>query len=106
MLSILIIVHFIQHLSILLQQLGGKCHPPSQLAFISFQKFHDHFGCDRILHQDSITTSTRSVEMQLTGTDPIAIANDLLVIPMSGHAKGHTVLLYGQKFLFSGDHLA
>lgn len=70
------------------------------------QKFHDHFGCDRILHQDDIVPSTRSVEMQLTGTDAIAIADDLLIIPVAGHTKGHTVLLYGQKFLFSGDHLA
>jgi glyoxylase-like metal-dependent hydrolase (beta-lactamase superfamily II) len=44
--------------------------------------------------------------MQLTGTDAIAIADDLLIIPVPGHTKGHTVLLYGQKFLFSGDHLA
>ena len=70
------------------------------------QKFHDHFGCDRILHQDDIGSSTKNIEMQLTGPDPIAIADDLLIIPVAGHTKGHTVLLYDQKFLFSGDHLA
>lgn len=69
------------------------------------QKFHDHFGCDRILHTDEITRSTESVEIKLTGTDPIQLDADLLIIPVPGHTKGHTVLLY-KKFLFTGDHLA
>jgi glyoxylase-like metal-dependent hydrolase (beta-lactamase superfamily II)/ferredoxin len=70
------------------------------------QKFHDHFGCDRILHQDEITQGTRSVEMPLSGTDPIVLAPDLLIIPTPGHTKGHTVLLWGDRVLFTGDHLA
>jgi glyoxylase-like metal-dependent hydrolase (beta-lactamase superfamily II)/ferredoxin len=70
------------------------------------QKFHDHFGCDRILHQDELSAGTRTVEIQLAGTDPIQFAPDLLIIPVPGHTKGHTVLLYNQQYLFSGDHLA
>ncbi|PSN17105.1 MBL fold metallo-hydrolase [filamentous cyanobacterium CCP5] len=70
------------------------------------QKFHDRFGCDRILHQDDIGSGTRGVEKPLTGTDPISLAPDLLIIPVPGHTRGHTVLLYREKFLFSGDHLA
>jgi glyoxylase-like metal-dependent hydrolase (beta-lactamase superfamily II)/ferredoxin len=70
------------------------------------QKFHDRFGCDRILHQDEITADTRSVEVQLAGTDPVQLAPDLLIIPVPGHTKGHTVLLYRNQVLFSGDHLA
>jgi glyoxylase-like metal-dependent hydrolase (beta-lactamase superfamily II)/ferredoxin len=70
------------------------------------QKFRDHFGCDRILHRDDITAKTRDVEIQLTGDDAIALSPDLLIIPVPGHTKGHTVLLYQQRFLFSGDHLA
>jgi len=69
-------------------------------------KFHDHFGCDRILHQDEINRGTQDVEIQLKGTDPVQLAPDLLIIPTPGHTKGHTVLLYNQKFLFTGDHLA
>lgn len=30
----------------------------------------------------------------------------MLIIPVPGHTKGHTVLLYKNKFLFTGDHLA
>ncbi len=70
------------------------------------QKFHDHFGCDRILHGDEITAGTRSVEIQLSGIEPVQFAPDLLIITVPGHTEGHTVLLYNQKFLFSGDHLA
>jgi glyoxylase-like metal-dependent hydrolase (beta-lactamase superfamily II)/ferredoxin len=70
------------------------------------QKFHDHFGCIRILHHDDVTSSTATVEEQITGTEPISLISDLLIIPVPGHTRGHTVLLYNNKFLFTGDHLA
>jgi len=70
------------------------------------QKFRDHFGCERVLHQNEITQGTRSVEIQLSGSDPIQLTPDLLIIPVPGHTRGHTVLLYDNTFLFSGDHLA
>lgn len=70
------------------------------------QKYREYFECDRILHADEINTDTRSVEIQLSGSEPHQIADDLLIISVPGHTKGHTVLLYNNKFLFSGDHLA
>nr|WP_290221749.1 MBL fold metallo-hydrolase [Trichocoleus desertorum] len=70
------------------------------------RKFHDHFGCDRILHQDEINHGTQDVEIQLQGAEPVQLAPDLLIIPVPGHTKGHTVLLYKHQFLFTGDHLA
>lgn len=70
------------------------------------QKFHDHFGCDRILHADEISNGTQSVEIKLTGSDPVQLDPELLIIPVPGHTKGHTVLLYRNRFLFAGDHLA
>jgi glyoxylase-like metal-dependent hydrolase (beta-lactamase superfamily II)/ferredoxin len=70
------------------------------------QKFHEHFGCDRILHQDEINTDTRDVENKISGIDAISFTPELVIIPVPGHTKGHTVLLYKNKFLFSGDHLA
>jgi glyoxylase-like metal-dependent hydrolase (beta-lactamase superfamily II)/ferredoxin len=70
------------------------------------RKFQQHFGCDRILHQDDLTADTHDVEIQLSGLEPVQLAPDLTVIPVPGHTKGHTVLLYNQKVLFSGDHLA
>ncbi|MCU0534696.1 MAG: MBL fold metallo-hydrolase [Hydrococcus sp. Prado102] len=70
------------------------------------RKFKEHFGCDRILHSDDITSDTGDVEIKLSGTEPIQFAPDILIIPVPGHSRGHTVLLYRQKFLFTGDHLA
>ncbi len=70
------------------------------------QKYAEHFGCKRILHQDDITRGTRDVEIQLTDTEPHQLMTDVLIIPVPGHSKGHTVLLYKNKFLFTGDHLA
>ncbi|ARV61732.1 MBL fold metallo-hydrolase [Nostocales cyanobacterium HT-58-2] len=70
------------------------------------QKFAEHFQCQRILHKDDITAGTRGVEIQLTGTEPFELAPDMLIIPVPGHTKGHTVFLYKNKFLFTGDHLA
>ena len=70
------------------------------------QKFHDHFGAQRILHADDISTGTKSVEIQPSGIEPFTIDDDLLVIPQPGHSAGHTVLFYKNKYLFTGDHLA
>ena len=69
-------------------------------------KFQQHFGCDRILHTDDVTSDTKDVEIQLKGTKPYGLAPDITIIPVPGHSKGHTVLLYQNKFLFTGDHLA
>lgn len=69
------------------------------------QKFRERFGCDRILHTEEITASTRDVEIKLTGEEAIALTPDLLIIPVPGHTEGHTVLLHRQ-FLFTGDHIA
>jgi glyoxylase-like metal-dependent hydrolase (beta-lactamase superfamily II)/ferredoxin len=64
------------------------------------------FACERILHADDVTGRTQEVERKLTGADPIPLADDLLAIPTPGHTRGHAVLLYREKFLFTGDHLA
>lgn len=91
-----------------LEEMGGV-----QLIYLTHRddiadhhKYHAHFGCDRILHQDEISSQTQDIEIQLTGYNPVELAPDLLIIPVPGHTQGHTVLLYDQKFLFSGDHLA
>ncbi|MDJ0659649.1 MAG: MBL fold metallo-hydrolase [Crocosphaera sp.] len=70
------------------------------------EKFADHFGCERVLHIDDISEKTQGVEIQLSGDKPINFAPDILIIPVSGHTKGHTVLLYKETYLFTGDHLA
>ncbi len=68
--------------------------------------FARRFGCERVLHEADLSPGTREIERPLSGSDPIALAPDLLAIPTPGHTRGHAVLLYGEKFLFTGDHLA
>ena len=70
------------------------------------QRFRERFGCDRIIHRDEVGPGTRNVEIQIAGTEPYALASDLLAIPTPGHTKGHIVLLYKDTFLFTGDSLA
>lgn len=69
-------------------------------------KFHERFGCDRVLHRDDVTTRTRDVELQPEGFDVIPLGEELLMIPTPGHTRGHAVFLYRERFLFTGDHLA
>lgn len=69
-------------------------------------KFHERFGCERVLHADDVRGGTASVERKVAGGDPVALADDLVMIPTPGHTRGHAVFLYRERFLFTGDHLA
>lgn len=69
------------------------------------EKWASHFGAERILHCDDLSRSTAGVERQLTGRNAITLDSDLLAIPTPGHTRGHTVLLYRDRYLFAGDHL-
>ena len=58
------------------------------------------------MHEDDVQPDTQAVEIQLSGTESVELTSDIQIIPVPGHSKGHTVLLYRNKFLFTGDHLA
>jgi glyoxylase-like metal-dependent hydrolase (beta-lactamase superfamily II)/ferredoxin len=70
------------------------------------KKWQRRFGCRRVMHTDDLDRETREVEIPLEGSDPIVLDGDLTFLPVPGHTRGSTVLLYGERFLFSGDHLA
>ncbi|HYS04207.1 MAG TPA: MBL fold metallo-hydrolase [Candidatus Dormibacteraeota bacterium] len=70
------------------------------------EAFHRRFGCERVLHADDVTPGTAGVERRIPGNEPVRLAGDLLAIPVPGHTRGHAVLLYRDRFLFTGDHLA
>lgn len=70
------------------------------------EKFHERFGCERVLHRDDVRPRTAMIEVKPSGNDPIELERDLLMIPTPGHTKGHAVFLYRDKYLFTGDHLA
>jgi glyoxylase-like metal-dependent hydrolase (beta-lactamase superfamily II)/ferredoxin len=97
---------FARNLVSKLEHMGGV-----SLMFLTHQddvadheKFHDHFGCSRIIHR----ADARSIgaERMLEGRESVQLDKDLLVIPTPGHTRGHAVLLYRDKYLFTGDHLA
>ncbi len=90
-----------------LEALGGVAY-----MFLSHQDdvadhrdFARHFGCQRIIHRDDLRSGTADCELVLSGATPLALADDLKVIPTPGHTKGHLCLLYKEEFLFTGDHI-
>ena len=69
------------------------------------QRWADRFNCQRVMHADD-GAQRFGVEQILTGEDAVKLGQDLVAIPVPGHTRGHAVLLYRNKFLFTGDHLA
>jgi glyoxylase-like metal-dependent hydrolase (beta-lactamase superfamily II)/ferredoxin len=68
-------------------------------------KFARHFRAARVMHADD-NAARYGVEHVVEGTDAVRLDDSLLVIPTPGHTRGHAVLLYRDKYLFTGDHLA
>ena len=69
------------------------------------QRYAEHFGSRRIIHRDELS-SQPGAEVILEGNEPSELAPGFLAIPTPGHTRGHCVLLFNERFLFTGDHLA
>jgi len=69
------------------------------------QRFADRFNCERVMHADD-GGQRFGMERVIRGGDPVGLDQDLIAIPVPGHTRGHMLLLYRNKFLFTGDHLA
>lgn len=69
------------------------------------ERFAKHFGCQRVMHEDD-GAGRLGIEQVLRGEAAVNLNNQLVAIPVPGHTRGHTVLLYRNKYLFTGDHLA
>ena len=67
-------------------------------------KFASHFNSSVIIHKDDLF-GFKNADIVIEGNNPIEIEPEFIVIPTPGHTKGHCVLLYKNKFLFTGDHL-
>jgi len=70
------------------------------------ERFHAHFGCERVLHAADARGALRGIERLVEGEDPVRLDDELLVIPTPGHTRGSACLLHREAFLFSGDHVA
>lgn len=69
------------------------------------ERFFAKFGCERIMHAADGGRRLR-IERIIEGEEEVRLDDDLVVIPTPGHTRGHMLLLYKNKFLFTGDHLA
>jgi len=67
--------------------------------------FRRELGCERVLHRADLSAATRDVEHPIDGDQPVALAPDLLAIPVPGHTPGSMALLHREELLFSGDHV-
>lgn len=68
-------------------------------------RFAERFGCQRVMHTAD-GAGRLGIENVIRGDGPVELDNELIAIPVPGHTRGHAVLLYRDKFLFTGDHLA
>ena len=69
------------------------------------EKWAGHFNAERIMHRDDIGIRLSGIERVLAGHDVISLDEEMIAIPTPGHTRGHTVMLYRDKYLFTGDHL-
>ena len=67
--------------------------------------YRARFGCDRVMHAGDARRALPDCERVIEGEEPVALADDLLLIPTPGHTRGSLCLLYRETFLFTGDHL-
>jgi glyoxylase-like metal-dependent hydrolase (beta-lactamase superfamily II) len=67
--------------------------------------FAKKFGCRRVMHAAD-RAARHGIEQIVEGEAAVRLDHDLVAIPVPGHTRGHMVLLYRNRFLFTGDHLA
>ncbi|HEX8920378.1 MAG TPA: MBL fold metallo-hydrolase [Pyrinomonadaceae bacterium] len=67
--------------------------------------FAKKYGCRRVMHAAD-GAARRGVEQVIEGEREVRLDDELVAIPVPGHTRGHMVLLYKNRFLFTGDHLA
>jgi glyoxylase-like metal-dependent hydrolase (beta-lactamase superfamily II) len=97
---------FVEHLARKFEQRGGIRH-----IFLTHRddvadadKYAARFGAERIIHRLELAAQP-DAERVIDGRNPVQLATEFLAIPTPGHTRGHCALLYGDRFLFSGDHI-
>jgi glyoxylase-like metal-dependent hydrolase (beta-lactamase superfamily II)/ferredoxin len=68
------------------------------------ERYAEHFRSRRVIHRDELESQPKA-EIVLDGDGPWELAPGFLAILTPGHTKGHCVLHYQNRFLFTGDHL-
>jgi len=98
---------YVSHLVRRFEQLGGL-----KYIFLTHrddvadaEQFAKKFSAQRIIHELDLSAAPSS-EICMKGNSPMNFGSDFKVIFQPGHTAGHIVLLYQDRFLFTGDHLA
>lgn len=68
------------------------------------KKYAEKYGAKRIIHRADLEAQP-DAEIVIDGTEPVQVDDDFLIVPMPGHTEGHCMMLYKNKYLFSGDSL-
>ncbi|RLA61476.1 MAG: MBL fold metallo-hydrolase [Epsilonproteobacteria bacterium] len=68
------------------------------------EKYAKHFGAKRIINQYDVTDKIKDAELVLTEEE--TTFDDGIVFHTPGHTKGSQVLVFADKYLFTGDHYA
>lgn len=69
------------------------------------ERFAEKFDAVRIMHAGD-GAENRGIEKIIKGDEAVKLDDELTIIPVAGHTRGSIILLYQNRFLFTGDHLA
>lgn len=69
------------------------------------ERYARHFGA-RVWIHEADRAAAPWAQAIITGREPVAIAEDLLAIPLPGHTPGSVAYLHDGRHLFTGDSLA
>ncbi|HVZ79846.1 MAG TPA: MBL fold metallo-hydrolase [bacterium] len=67
-------------------------------------RYAEKFGAKRIIHEADAGAQP-GAEVLVHGESVFGPVPGFKIIPTPGHTEGHCVLLYRDKYLFTGDHL-
>jgi glyoxylase-like metal-dependent hydrolase (beta-lactamase superfamily II)/ferredoxin len=97
---------YLPHLMRRFEELGGM-----RYIFLTHRddvaeahKYARQFGSQRIIHRAELSAQP-DAEIVLEGHEPVELSPEFTIVPTPGHTRGHCVLLYKNRFLFTGDHL-
>jgi glyoxylase-like metal-dependent hydrolase (beta-lactamase superfamily II)/ferredoxin len=68
-------------------------------------RYSTRFGAKRIIHRADANVQP-DAEWIVDGLEPVAVAPGFRIIPVPGHTDGSMALLYADRYLFTGDHMA
>jgi glyoxylase-like metal-dependent hydrolase (beta-lactamase superfamily II)/ferredoxin len=98
---------YVRHLVTAFEALGGIKH-----LFLTHEddvadagRYAGKFGAARIIHRADASAEP-AAEWIIDGVEPVEAGSEFKIIPVPGHSQGSMALLYANRYLFTGDHMA